>query len=1252
MADKICIISLNVRGLRARDKRLKLFKWLKETHKADVVFLQETHSTFSDEKPWTDEWEGDIYFSHGEQNARGVCIMTKVSHTCHKSISSDTGRHIMIDVTISDRRMTIMNIYAPNLDDAGFIQNIIDDIESVDNDDRIVGGDFNCVLDDKKDKKGGVHLHANQNMKHITLAYMDEAELIDIWRKQHPNECQFTFHSKVRNQFIFSRLDYFIISFGLSNLVESSHICPSILTDHSLIKIKICLENNPRGPGFWKFNCSLLSDQDYVQIVKHAIRETVAIEDGINPDLLWETIKLRIRTDTIQYSSRKKRCNNNALLALNKRLTRLEYEFQQNPNDEDRNIITLIKQDIDDLLQNKINGIIMRSKCDWQEYGEKPSKFFLSLEKRNFNNKTIKRLRLPDGTITMDETKILNELKSFYSTLYTTTHNIIPNFRDLDHIPQPTLNIGDQQLCEGPLSQNEVFEVLKTCKKNKSPGTDGFPAEFYKFFWNDIKEFLLQSLNYTYAHNKLSITQRDGLITLIPKKDKDTMILKNWRPITLLNQDYKLASKTIAKRLCTVLPKIINSDQTGFLKNRYIGENIIRITNIMDYLDENNQAALLLSADFEKAFDCLEWKFVEYCLNKFNFGHSLIKWVKLFHTDITTKVSNNGWTSEMFYPTRGSRQGCPLSPYIFLICAEMLASMLRNNPSIHGININDRCFLVSQYADDTLITLDYSEQVLREIVQLLKLFATYSGLRVNYEKSEIMPLGRIKHQYNKIAPECNFRWTGGPIRSLGVDICHRTEDLIKLNYTKALKKMENILKFWGKRYLTLYGKVVVINTFIISQFVYLLSVLPSPTTNMLKEIQKCIFEFVWGKKPDKIKRDIMKLPKDQGGIGVPDIILKDLSLKVTWIKRIMSADNTWNVMIQNKIPVNFELFLQMNMSTTDVTMITANITNRFMKDVLFAWSRYNFHPPTHINQIRKQVVWFNSHIKINNNTVFIPELYDHNICYIHQFFDNHGNILSHDHFQIEHGIDIIFLTYYGIISAIPRKWKLEMKINHMAPHGFLLHRQIVNIQRKDHICKYVYNDLIEMCYGDLISTGLRKWNDWLPGGLELEEWRDSFKLMYQTMHSTKTLIVQFKILHNIIATKEKLFQWGMSDTDVCSSCNEDIETLPHLLVECEVVKIFWNDLKYWLQEKTDILIHLTMQEIILGLQNENLHLFNCVYLLAKQYLYMCSLKNMFPQLNSFKKYVSEFLNVEQRIAIRREKLPEFLNVWNAFLPIQ
>ena len=241
-------------------------------------------------------------------------------------------------------------------------------------------------------------------------------------------------------------------------------------------------------------------------------------------------------------------------------------------------------------------------KSDWHT-GEKPSTFFLSLEK-NFNNKTIKRLRQTNGNITMDENTILGELYSFYSKLCSTSHDPVPvpNFSDLDDLDISTLNIDEQIECEGQLSQHEILSVLKTCKNNKSPGTDGFPAEFYKFFWNDIRHYLTNAINHNYMNGQLSVTQKEGLITLITKKDKDTLLLKNWRPIILLNQDYKLASKDIAKRLCGVLPKLIHSDQTGFLKDRYIGENIIRITNIMDFLNETKKGSTTFISRLSKSF--------------------------------------------------------------------------------------------------------------------------------------------------------------------------------------------------------------------------------------------------------------------------------------------------------------------------------------------------------------------------------------------------------------------------------------------------------------------------------------------------------------------------------------------------------------------------------------------------------------------------------------------------------------------------
>ena len=143
-------------------------------------------------------------------------------------------------------------------------------------------------------------------------------------------------------------------------------------------------------------------------------------------------------------------------------------------------------------------------------------------------------------------------------------------------------------------------------ESGKSPWKDGIPADFYKVFWDDLSPFLVAALNSSFTQGNLSISQCRGLITLIPKKDKPLQHLKNWRPISLLNCDYKIAT-----RMKKVLPDLINSDQTGFLKGRSIGENVTLIDSIITYAESQNISGILLFIDFEKAFDTLEWNFIE-----------------------------------------------------------------------------------------------------------------------------------------------------------------------------------------------------------------------------------------------------------------------------------------------------------------------------------------------------------------------------------------------------------------------------------------------------------------------------------------------------------------------------------------------------------------------------------------------------------------------------------------------------------------
>ena len=213
---------------------------------------------------------------------------------------------------------------------------------------------------------------------------------------------------------------------------------------------------------------------------------------------------------------------------------------------------------------------------------------------------------------------------------------------------QNMLTPEDKEKCEGLLTKEECLQALKDMSLKKTPSSDGLPVEFYKVFWSDISDHLLNALNYAYHKGQLSVNQKRGVIKLIPKKDAEPYYEKNWRPITLLNCDYKITAKAIANRLKNVISKIINNDQTGFLKGRFIGENIRLIDGIINHTESNNIPGLLLFLDFEKAFDTVEWPFIWKTLDLFNFGPSITNWIMLCYQNIESCVLYNGWASNFF----------------------------------------------------------------------------------------------------------------------------------------------------------------------------------------------------------------------------------------------------------------------------------------------------------------------------------------------------------------------------------------------------------------------------------------------------------------------------------------------------------------------------------------------------------------------------------------------------------------------------
>ena len=345
----------------------------------------------------------------------------------------------------------------------------------------------------------------------------------------------------------------------------------------------------------------------------------------------------------------------------------------------------------------------MRCKAQYYEEGEKNTKYFPNLERRENIKKTVNKLRESDGTFTTNQKEILEGQARFYSDLYKSKSTI--NKSDiltyLDNIEIPKLSIEEKNFCDGDLTIDECYDTLKTFSANKTPGNDGLSVEFYKHFWCWIGKPMVQCFNTAFIKGELSTSQRQAVITVLDK-GKDRSLIENWRPISLLNVDYKIISKTIANRLKVVLPKLIHHNQVGFITGRNIAENLRAISDIFDYTKDFNVPGILISVDFHKAFDSLEHKFLYAVLEKFNLGPIFCKWVLLFYTSISSCVINNDTTSTYFAVDRGVRQGDPLSPYLFVLAVGILAHMIRVNKNIKGLKIMNQMIKLLQYADDTL----------------------------------------------------------------------------------------------------------------------------------------------------------------------------------------------------------------------------------------------------------------------------------------------------------------------------------------------------------------------------------------------------------------------------------------------------------------------------------------------------------------------------------------------------------------------
>ena len=277
----------------------------------------------------------------------------------------------------------------------------------------------------------------------------------------------------------------------------------------------------------------------------------------------------------------------------------------------------------------KKNFKVLRVRTRWCEHGEKSTKYFLNLENRIHVKKHVQKLKI-NGSITTDPFKILSEEKRFYQELYTSKNLGNEQATEIffNSLNIPCLTDEQKVSCEGSITEEECVKALQSFQGNKAPCNNGLPIEFYSKFWAIISKPFINCVKEIFTSGEMSRSQKQAVITLIEKRGKDRSLLENLRPISLVNADGK--------------------KQSGFVKDRFKGETVRSIFDLMEFSLKENIPGLMIFIDFQKAFDSLEWNFLFCCLEAFGFGLEFIWWVRTLYHNIESCVINNGLATAFF----------------------------------------------------------------------------------------------------------------------------------------------------------------------------------------------------------------------------------------------------------------------------------------------------------------------------------------------------------------------------------------------------------------------------------------------------------------------------------------------------------------------------------------------------------------------------------------------------------------------------
>ena len=1224
------IITWNVRGLQNAIKRKDIFQKLHK-YDANIILLQETHSNAQTNHLWKNQWGNKAFFANGTSNARGVATLidNRLDMTIKDTIADFSGRYLIHQIQMNDQLIAITNLYAPNEDNPAFFEQIFKIVESLKCDQHIFAGDYNFVLNSEHDHWGSTVRNNNDNAKEIVCTYMDKFNLQDIWRIQNPTKHQFTW-ARVKLKPTMSRLDYFLISDGLASHCNNCKITHGYRSDHSVVQLKLNFQKMPKGPGVWKFNNTLLNNKFFVEKVTELIERGDRRYAYCTAVQKWELIKQDILEFCRQFAKNEAKRKRTREFDLNILISELQQNLV-NASSEEEIDATLratdsLEAELTVIREQKAKAAAFRSKAKWTREGEQNTSYFFSLERRNYLNKTMHQVRLPDGSISNNYKDILKEQCTFYQNLYTKDEKVDFNIQNTFgvHLSQP-----EKDKLDSDINLSEVKIAIADMKKEKTPGIDGLTAEFYQTFEMLLAPILLEVFLQCKKDGRLGMSLRRGILTLIPKKDKDPLEISNLRPLTMLNLDYKIFARIIAMRLEGVINFLVGDQQTGFIKGRCVEENIRKTLEVVAYTKKNHKNAVIMMVDYSKCFDRVAHISIEKVMKFFNFGANFIQYLMLLYKDFELCTQNNGFTSNYINKSRGINQGCNASPLVYTLCGEVMALLIKHNNNINGLMVNEVLTILSQFADDTVMYLNYDPLTIETVTGILNQVENNLGLKVSYDKTRIYRVGSLAGSQAKLYTSKNYMWSNEPMDTLGVKIdCTDNSNVLTENYNSIIGKMNKILKDWYNRSLTLLGKIQVVNTLIGSLFVYKMNVMLNLSRSQISDIEKLIRDFLWRGKTDKIPLKILQMDKSQGGQRLVSLYHRQLAFKVKWIFKLQNSDFLRACAHRELHPHLEDKIWRCNLSVDDVRSLYS-VQESFWAQVLEAWAIIHHWGPNTAGEVLQQIIWLNSHIKIGGKPVWWSRPYMNGVVTIGDLWSD-GAYLTYEEVIQKYGNICTWLDYYALINAIPRRWQELLQKN---PPDWSGHPELYEALRgTENVTKEVYDILI-----DDDSSILKYKDKWRNYSIfvEDEEYKAAFASILSCTKITKYRYFQYRLLLHKIYTNDTLHKWNKISNPLCCLCKTQRETPVHALYECEVILDVWTKIYEDLIQLDILLNELTAKNVMFNQLHESPeHIVNFICLYVKQYMYRCRCQGTTPSYNE----VIRLIEFQQQIEYYNAKL--------------